>query len=161
MTELLLIVTLAGQRIALRASDVEAVVEIGALVPVPRAAAHVAGLAALRSKVLTVIDCHASLALEAPRPRRRRRHAIVTTVDGHNYALLIDQAEDVVEVALDIQPVRVRLSPGWRRVTWGMTEIDGAPLLLVDIQALLAAPGGPAADDARPDASARGAARAA
>jgi hypothetical protein len=55
----------------------------------------------------------------------------------------------VVEVALDIQPVRARLSPGWRRVTRGMTEIDGAPLLLVDIQALLAAPGGPAADDVR------------
>lgn len=161
MTELLLIVTLAGQRIALRAADVEAVVEIGAVVPVPRAAAHVAGLAALRSKVLTVIDCHASLALEAPRPRRRRRHAIVTTVDGHNYALLIDQAEDVVEVTLDVQPVRVRLSPGWRRVTRGMTEIDGAPLLLVDIQALLAAPGGPAADDARGDGPARGAVHAA
>ena len=102
MTELLLIVTLAGQRIALRAADVEAVVEVGALVPVPRAPAHVAGLAALRSKVLTVIDCHASLAFEAPRPRRPRRHAVVTTVDGHNYALLIDQAEDVVEVALDV-----------------------------------------------------------
>jgi purine-binding chemotaxis protein CheW len=149
MSELLLIVTLAGQRIALRAADVEAVVEIGALVPVPRAAAHVAGLAALRSKVLTVIDCHASLALEAPRPRRRRRHAIVTMVDGHHYALLIDQAEDVVEVALAVQPVRARLSAGWRRVTLGMIEFDGAPLLLVDMQALLAAPAVAATDDAR------------
>ena len=39
------------------------VVELDALIPVPRAAPHVAGLSALRSRVLTVIDCQRSLEL--------------------------------------------------------------------------------------------------
>ena len=56
MSDLLLIVTIAGERVALPASAVESVVELDALISVPRAAPHVAGLSALRSRVLTVID---------------------------------------------------------------------------------------------------------
>ena len=40
-------------------------VELDTLIPVPRAAPHVAGLSALRSRVLTVIDCQRSLELGA------------------------------------------------------------------------------------------------
>ena len=57
MNELLLVVTIAGERVALPAAAVESVVELDTLIPVPRAAPHVAGLSALRSRVLTVIDC--------------------------------------------------------------------------------------------------------
>ena len=53
MNELLLVVTIAGERVALPASAVESVVELDTLISVPRAAAHVAGLSALRSRVLT------------------------------------------------------------------------------------------------------------
>ena len=56
MAELLLIVTIGGERVALLAAAVESVVELDTLIPVPRAAPHVAGLSALRSRVLTVID---------------------------------------------------------------------------------------------------------
>jgi purine-binding chemotaxis protein CheW len=38
MNELLLIVTIAGQRVALPAAAVESVVELDTLIPVPRAA---------------------------------------------------------------------------------------------------------------------------
>ena len=47
MNGLLLIIKLAGERVAIAASEVESVVEIEGLTPVPRAASHVAGLAAL------------------------------------------------------------------------------------------------------------------
>ena len=63
MNELLLVVTIAGERVALSAAAVESVVELDTLIPVPRAAPHVAGLSALRSRVLTVIDCRRSLEL--------------------------------------------------------------------------------------------------
>ncbi len=43
MNQLLLIVTVAGSRVALPAARVESVVKLDALSPVPRAAAHVAG----------------------------------------------------------------------------------------------------------------------
>ena len=66
MNQLLLIVSVAGGRVAFPAAKVESVVELDALSPVPRAPAHVAGLSALRSRVLTVIDCVAAAWEESP-----------------------------------------------------------------------------------------------
>ena len=51
MNELLLIVSIANERVALPAAAVESVVELESLIPVPRAGPHVAGLSALRSRV--------------------------------------------------------------------------------------------------------------
>ncbi|MGE5722890.1 MAG: chemotaxis protein CheW [Sphingomonadales bacterium] len=144
MSELILIVTIAGERIAIPAADVESVVELEALIPVPRAAAHVAGLAALRSRVLTVIDCFASLELKASGDAALKK-AIVVEADGHPYALLVDSVEDVMEVTGDVRPVRTSLKGGWRRVARGMMEVGPDLLLLVDTQALLAGPSAQAA----------------
>ena len=140
MKELLLIITLAGERVAIPAVDVESVVEIEGLAPVPRAPAHVAGLAALRSRVLTVIDCLASLELGSS-PVDGPRDAVVVETDGHPYALLVESVEDVLEFSGEIRPVRTSLGPGWRRVARGMVETgDDQLLLLIDNQALLAGP---------------------
>ena len=144
MAELLLIVTIAGDRIAIPAADVESVVELEALIPVPRAAAHVAGLAALRSRVLTVIDCLASLELRS-NGSQSLKEAIIVEADGHPYALLVESVEDVVEVDLDVLPVRTSLKGGWRRVARGMIEVGGDLLLLVDTHALLEGPAAQAA----------------
>ena len=144
MMELLLIVSLAGERVAVPAADVESVVELEGLTPVPRSAAHVAGLSALRSRVLTVIDCIASLELGEP-GARELREAIVVEVDGHPYALAVDSVEDVVETDGDIKPVRTSLKGGWRRVARGMVEAEGDLLLLIDPAALLVGPAAQAA----------------
>jgi purine-binding chemotaxis protein CheW len=144
MTELLLIVTIAGERITIPAADIESVVELDSLIPVPRVASHVAGLAALRSRVLTVIDCYASLELK-PRADRTLREAIIVEADGHHYALMVDSVEDVIEVSGEVRPVRTSLKSGWRRVARGMIEVGGDLLLLVDTQALLAGPAAQAA----------------
>ena len=138
MTNLLLIVRLAGERVALPADEVEAVVEIEGITPVPRSAAHVAGLTALRSRVLTVIDCAASL--QAGRPEAETRDAVVVVADGHPYALLVDGVEDVVEASGEARPVRTALSGGWKRVTRGTVDAQGDLLLLVDPGALIAGP---------------------
>lgn len=143
MTELLLIVTIAGSRVALPAAAVESVVELDALIPVPRAPAHLAGLSALRSRVLTVIDTLRSLELGESDCSHGIREAAVVEVEGHHYALIVDVVEDVVEALSDPSPVRAAMGPGWQRVSKGMVETEDGPLLLVDIDALIA---GPSAD---------------
>ncbi|HYD38864.1 MAG TPA: chemotaxis protein CheW [Allosphingosinicella sp.] len=139
MAELLLVVRLGGERIALPSAEVDSVVEIESLTPVPGAAAHVAGLAALRSRVLTVIDCLASLD-----PKRRlaggRSEAVMAVVDGHPYALMVEAVEDVIESSGERQPPMASLAGGWRRIGQATVEADGDLLLLADVEALIAGP---------------------
>ena len=139
MNQLLLIVAVAGSRVALPAARVDSVVELDALSPVPRAAAHVAGLSALRSRVLTVIDCKRSLELGSTEFNGLREAAVVE-VEGHHYALTVDAVEDVVEALSDPVPVRAAMTAGWERVGLGMIETEEGPLLLVDIDALISGP---------------------
>ncbi len=139
MNELLLIVSVAGSRVAFPAAKVESVVELDALSPVPRAPAHVAGLSALRSRVLTVIDCQRSLELGTT-DLSGLREAAVVEIEGHHYALTVDAVEDVVEALSDPVPVRAAMGAGWERVGLGMIETEEGPLLLIDIDALIAGP---------------------
>src|SRR3569832_1080965 len=138
MNELLLIVTIAGERVALPAAAVESVVELDTLIPVPRAPRHVAGLSALRSRVLTVIDCMRSLELGESDCSDGIREAAVFELVGHHYALIVDLVEDVVEALSDPSPVRSSMGGGWERVAQGMVDTETGPLLLVDVAGLLA-----------------------
>ena len=120
------------------AAAVEAVVELDALTPVPRAAPHVAGLSALRSRVLTVIDCMRSLELGVTDCSDGIREAAVVELDSHHYALIVDSVEDVLEALGDPVPVRAAMGRGWERVAVGMVETELGPLLQIDVAALVA-----------------------
>ena len=110
MTQLLLIVSIGGSRVAFPSTAIESVVELDTLIPVPRAAPHVAGLSALRSRVLTVIDTMRSLDLGTTDCSDGIREAAVVELDGHHYALIVDSVEDVVEAMYD----PVRYGSDWR-----------------------------------------------
>jgi purine-binding chemotaxis protein CheW len=138
VNELLLVVTIGGERVALPSAAVESVVELDTLIPVPRAAPHVAGLSALRSRVLTVIDCMLSLELGTTDCSDGIREAAVIELDGHHYALIVDLVEDVVEALSEPVPMRAALTQGWERVSCGMVETEVGPLLLVDVASLIA-----------------------
>ncbi len=144
MPDLLLIVRLAGRRIAFPASEVEGVVELEGLTPAPRAAGHVAGLSALRSRVLTVIDGLASLEFGRA-SAEGMREAIVVPSEGHPYALLVDAVEDVIEPSAPPLPIRAPIGAGWDRVAIGMVEAGGDLLVLVDPHLLIAGPAAQAA----------------
>jgi purine-binding chemotaxis protein CheW len=137
VNELLLVVTIAGERVALPSAAVESVVELDALIPVPRAAPHVAGLSALRSRVLTVIDCMRALELGATDCSDGIREAVVVELDGHHYALMVDTVEDVVEALSEPSPVRAAMGSGWERIAQGMVETENGPLLVVEVAALI------------------------
>lgn len=137
MNGLLLLVRLGGQRVAVRAELVESVAEIEAITPVPRAAQHVAGLAALRSRVLTVIDCQALLG-PAPHSQTAPRDAMIVVAEGHAYALLVEGVDDAVIADGEAGPIRANLSPEWERIAEGMVEVEKDLLLVVNPRALIA-----------------------
>ena len=140
MTEqLFLIAHVAGQAVAIGADQVESVVDIGTIVAVPRAGGHVRGLAAQRSRVVTVIDTVAALGMTGGGEASR---AVITRVDGHHYALLVDALDDVAPFALQPLASGVPLSEAWQRAGHGLVERDGEPILAIDLTALI--PGSPA-----------------
>jgi len=139
MTHLYLIVTIAGQRVLLSTSSVESVVEIDEIEPVPLVARHVAGLFALRSRVMTVIDSSASVEL-GEMSRTDQCDAVIINCDGHGYAILVENVDDVIETDASVLPARAVLAPSWARVALGVIEIEGEALLVVDPAALVAGP---------------------
>lgn len=142
MSDLLLVAVIAGERVAFRAADIQSVVEIDAITPVPCVPDFVAGLAALRSRPLTVIDCTRSLELPAPEDAEGRavRKAVVVEADRHLYALLVDAIEDVVSAGSEISPPPGKLAPNWERASFGLVESVAGTLLLADPAALIAGP---------------------
>lgn len=132
---LFLIAQIAGRGVAIETSQVDSVVDIAEIVAVPRAEAAVRGLVALRSRVVTVIDTGTALGLD-PTPDAARR-AVITRIDGHHYAVLVDELEDVS--VFDRQPLSpgLALDRGWAQVGVGLVERDGEPLLIVDLAALV------------------------
>jgi hypothetical protein len=71
MSHLYLIAQVAGRPVAIDSDQVESVVDIGEVTAVPRASRHVRGLAALRSRVVTVVDTQSALGMEAADHARR------------------------------------------------------------------------------------------
>ena len=137
---LYLIARIADETVALPCSEIGSVVEVDAISAVPRVPSHVAGLFALRSRVLTVIDTCASLEF-GPIARDGGMTAVIVDYDGHSYALLVDEVEDVIEAAApDSCPAL--LSASWRRVSKGTIRRGDDAILLVDPATLVMGPGG-------------------
>lgn len=132
---LVLIVCIAGNSVAIPADSVSSVVELDEIAPVPRAAPHIAGLAALRSRVLTVIDSYRAIGLD--RPNTDSREAVVVELDGHHYALMVDSVDDVVAATSVATAARTPLKDGWARVAAGTVEAEGDMLLLLDVVSLI------------------------
>ena len=139
MNDLLVMAQIAGRRCALHAHDVQSVIEIGHVTPVPRAPNFIAGITAMRSQALTVIDCRRALGLtkmEWPLDHR----AIVVAVAGYSYALRIDSIEDISTGVGEPDTVPGGFGPEWSRVATGMIETRAGPALLLDLPALIAGP---------------------
>ncbi|MGB3378013.1 chemotaxis protein CheW [Allopontixanthobacter sediminis] len=138
MNELLVMTRIAGRRAAFRAVEIQSVIEIDSIAPVPRAPDFISGLTAMRSRSLTVIDCRKSLGL-VPETAPDSRAAVVE-IEGHLYALQVDKVEDVTDALSEPDPVPGGFGESWERVALGMVETEQGPALLIDITRMVAGP---------------------
>jgi len=135
----LLLVSIGGELAGIDAAIIRSVVELEAITPVPRAPEHIAGLAALRSRAMTVVDCRRSLELP-PSEDAADALAVVVEVDEFLYALVVDAVEEVVPREGDPAEVRADLLPGWSRAALGMIETSAGPALMLDPGKLVEGP---------------------
>jgi purine-binding chemotaxis protein CheW len=140
MSNLVVIVEIAGRRAALRTADVQSVVELDAVSRVPGAPGFVLGLTALRSSTLTVIDAAAAIGLPPHGLPEAGARAVIVDHAGHRYALVVDLIDDVAEALCDPTAVPGEAGAGWQRASEGLIETDRGPALLIALGALLAGP---------------------
>jgi purine-binding chemotaxis protein CheW len=138
MNALFLIAEVAGHPVAIDTYHIDAVVDLADIVAVPRTHAAIRGLAALRSRVVTVIDTALALGLD-PVPAMTRR-AVTARIDGHAYGFLVDALEDVASFQPQPLSAGLALDRGWRSAGRGIVERDGEPVLILDLAALVPAP---------------------
>lgn len=134
--ELFLVAYVAGRGLLVDAARVDSVVELGDVAPTPGAAPAVRGLAAIRSRIATVIDTRHLLGLQPATDRSGEERAIVTSVDGHLYAAVVDSLADVAPLTIAPPPPSV-VRDGWTAAT-GVAERDGETLVAIDLDRLLA-----------------------
>ncbi len=139
MSELLVMAQIAGRRCALNAQDVQSVIEVGTITPVPRTPDFIAGITAMRSQALTVIDARIALGFEVDEWSIDHR-AIVVSVGGYSYALRVDCIEDITTALGEPTTIAGGFGAEWSRVATGMLETRVGPALLLNLAALIEGP---------------------
>lgn len=137
MTALVLVATIAGEQIAVDAAHIEAVVDLWQVVRVPLAQEHIIGIAAVRSRVLTVVDAAAAVGLRATATGNR---AIIIDTGGHRYALRVDTIAEVVAPIGDIIDFEGTIGAHWTGVAQGAVDTIHGFAVLVDPSRLIAGP---------------------
>lgn len=135
MTGLHLIARIADRAVAFAAHEVDSVVDLGAITPTPLAIPGVVGIAALRSRVVTVLDPRRKLGLASQMSPASR--AVIGMVDGHLYAVLVEALEDVAEFEAVPLPPGAALGAGWDHVGTALIDRDGEPVLVVPFARLV------------------------
>lgn len=139
MNDLYLVARIAGTDVAIATHEVESVVSVGEIVPVPAAPKRIAGLFALRSRVVTLIDA-SWIAAGSRSDIKPGATAIVSLIGGHIYGFLADKVEDV----LTIDPGLIRpaggMSDGWSEVATGVATLEQRALLVVSLEKFVIAP---------------------
>jgi purine-binding chemotaxis protein CheW len=136
MSMLVLITMIAGQRVAIDAARIESVVDLWQVVPVPLVPSHVVGIAAVRSRVMTVIDTAGAIGLRAKATGNR---AIVIEASGHSYALRVDAIEDVCTVIGNVEPFHEGIGANWTGIATGTVDTAFGFALLVNPADLIGA----------------------
>ena len=134
---LYLVCCVADTWIGLPAAQVEAVVKVRDIVPIPHAPTAVRGLVAIRSRLLTVVDTAIAAGVDAmSSPTDEAVMMAILSIDGYGYGLTLDVVDDVVEFT-GFQPTMENFSPGWRRLASQMVDFRGCIILIIDPRTLV------------------------
>jgi len=136
MEKLFLIAEIANTPVAICCEQIESVVTVGEVIPVPRADPVIAGLFALRSRVLTLVDCQYRVsgerkAIEPGCP------AVIAYVGGHSFGLKVDRVRDVISIPDDDIVQATRLGPNWSKICSRLAEVEGRLIMIVDPERLV------------------------
>jgi purine-binding chemotaxis protein CheW len=139
-----------GQRLfGARVSDVHDVFKLQAITPVPLARPDLAGLLNLRGRIVTAIDARRRLGLAPRASEVKGAIAIGIEREGENYCLIVDAVGEVMRIPTSqFEDNPVNLDPSWRDISRGVYRLEKGLMIELDLNKMLDAPGGAAAQAA-------------
>lgn len=132
-------IRLRGQSIGLPVNCVKTVFHVDSHTTVPLAPPEVAGLANLRGRVVTLLRLDRCLGMnEAEADMPAQRLAVGVEHNGEEYALLIDETEDVLTVDGDARiDCPAHIDPRLRELLVSCYRVGAEFLSVLDVGALL------------------------
>jgi purine-binding chemotaxis protein CheW len=116
--------------------QVQEVLRLTEIAPVPGAPSYVLGIINLRGNVVTVIDTRARFGLNPTEPTDNSR-IIIVEVSGHVIGMLVDSVAEVVYLHQSEIDTAPNVSDDASRFIQGVCNRDKYLLILVDVNKLL------------------------
>jgi len=130
---------LGDEAYGINVMQVQEVLRMTEIAPVPGAPHYVLGIINLRGNVVTVLDTRARFGLEARETDDSTRIVIIET-DGHIVGILVDSVAEVVNLrGSEIETAPNVGNSESSRYIQGVYSRDGDILILVDVNKLLSA----------------------
>ncbi len=130
MSGLYLLAEIDGTDVAIASGFVESVVRVQDFIPVPRVDPLVAGIFALRSRVLTLIDTQFAITGQKQIVPANAL-AIIAEIDGFHFGLLVSSIRDVVTINDDQYEQGIKPGADWANYTDSLVKIDGKIIVVL------------------------------
>ncbi|OOG26212.1 chemotaxis protein CheW [Thioalkalivibrio denitrificans] len=128
---------LAEETYAINVMQVQEVLRVSEIAPVPGAPHYVLGIVNLRGNVVTVIDARRRLGLESREPDDASR-VVIIEVSNQVVGILVDSVAEVIELgAAEIEPAPNVGNDESSKYIQGVASRDGELTIVVDLNKLL------------------------
>ncbi len=129
--------SLADETYAIDVLQVQEVLKVPEITPVPGVPDYILGIINLRGDVVTVIDARRRLSLPPRQPDEASRIVIID-VDRQNVGILVDSVAEVVQIPEDaVDPAPAVGNEQTSRFILGVTSSGDGLTILIDLNKLL------------------------
>ncbi|MBX7147945.1 chemotaxis protein CheW [bacterium] len=128
---------LDNQLLGLSVLEVQEVLPMQTITPIPKSTKALAGLLNLRGQIVTAVDLRERLGLDAA-PSIQESMCIIVADGEELFSLLVDSVGDVIPVAKNkFESPPATLAPHWRHTCKGVYQLQKGLLVVMDVKALL------------------------
>ncbi|WP_017942254.1 MULTISPECIES: chemotaxis protein CheW [unclassified Thioalkalivibrio] len=129
--------SLADETYAIDVLQVQEVLKVTEIAPVPGVPDYILGIINLRGNVVTVIDARRRMGLE-DRESDEASRIVIIDVDNQNVGILVDSVSEVVRISPDsVEPAPEVGNDDSSRFIQGVTSTEEGLTILVDLNKLL------------------------
>jgi len=130
-------VRLAGETYGIEVLNVQEVLRLPEIAPVPGAPHYVLGIINLRGHVVTVIDTRRRFGLP-PAEHDEQTRIVIVEVDGQIFGMVVDAVAEVVDLRRsDIDTAPAVDGEEAAPYLQGVAHLDGGLLILIDLRRVL------------------------